>query len=97
VLKSSLNPSANLQDSESIHLFLCFCTLTTLLNGKKLNLANIFLQCLKSSNYKEFLKLLLDLDSDYYVYKMFFEFDPTLYKSKYIMKYINKRNKANDI
>jgi hypothetical protein len=27
---------------------------------------------------------------------MFFEFDPTLHKSKYIMKYLNNRNQHNE-
>ncbi len=37
------------------------------------------------------LKETLGVDNDYNALKIFFEFDPTLYKSKYIMKYINKK------
>jgi hypothetical protein len=90
----SQNPASKLLENESLHSFLCFCTYITLLYGKKLNLANIFLLCLKHSHYKNFLKTLLDVDNDYSVFKMFFEFDSTLYKSKYIMKYINRGKNA---
>jgi len=84
------NPSYNITEIETQASFLNFCTFVFLINGKKLNLANIFLLCLKNPHIKSLLKKTLDIDNDFLALKIFFEFDPTLYKSKYIMKYINK-------
>jgi hypothetical protein len=84
------NPYFNLIEAETLNSFLNFCTFVFLINGKKLNLANIFLLCLKNSQVKSMLKETLGIENDYAALKIFFEFDPTLYKSKYIMKYINK-------
>jgi len=88
-----LNPSFKIIESETMHSFLSFCTFVYLINGKKLNLANIFLLCLKNEGIKKLLKKVLEVDNDYNAFKIFFEFDPTLYKSKYIMKFLN-RDKA---
>jgi hypothetical protein len=85
------NPYFNLIETETLNSFLNFCTFVFLINGKKLNLANIFLLCLKNKQVNSMLKETLGVDNDYNALKIFFEFDPTLYKSKYIMKYINKK------
>ena len=63
---------------ETSHLFLSFCTFASLTQGKKLNTANVFF------------KRRMEIDSDYEAVSMFLHFDPSLYKSKYIMKYLNK-------
>ncbi len=73
---------------------LAFCSFLTIIHGKKLNLPNIFLLLLKNKKYRELFKLMLDLDCDYQIFKMFIEYDPTLYKSKYISKYLNKNKDA---
>jgi hypothetical protein len=89
-------PYCRLIEDESMHAFLSFCTFIYLIHGKKLNLANIFLLCLKNENIKKLLRITLDIENDYKAFKMFFEFDPTLHKSKYIMKYLNNRNQHNE-
>jgi hypothetical protein len=85
-----LNPSFKMVELETMHNFLSFCTFIYIINGKKLNLANIFLLCLKNEAIKKLYKKVLEVDNDFYAFKMFFEFDPTLYKSKYIMKFLNR-------
>jgi len=85
-----INPSYKLIESETMHNFLSFCTFIYLINGKKLNLANIFLLCLRNEGIKKLFKQVLEVDNDYNAFKIFFEFDPTLYKSKYIMKFLNR-------
>lgn len=74
---------------ESIHLFLSFCSFVTLIYAKKLNLANIFLLILQNRDLRDFFKIYCDLASDYAVVQIFLKFDPGLYKSKYIMKFLN--------
>lgn len=79
------------EKQETHHNFLSFCSFLCLLIGKKLNLPNIFLLILKNNNYKSILKTLVSVDSDYELFKMFIEYDPTLSKSKYISKFLNSR------
>lgn len=81
-------------ENEQEFRMLCFCSFLTIINGKKLNLPNIFLLLLKNKNYREMLKAMLEIDSDFQLFKLFVEYDPTLYKSKYISKYLNKTKNA---
>jgi len=78
-----------LLDYESNHLFLSFCTYATLTHTKKLNVANIFLILLQNKELREFFKLYCDAPSDFAVVQMFLKHDPGLYKSKYVMKFLN--------
>lgn len=86
------DPSDKITHYEVNHLFLSFCTFCTLLDSKKLNLANVFLLVLKNKKFRELLKNYCDFKNDYYALKYFLHFDSTLYKSKYIMKFINSKN-----
>jgi hypothetical protein len=74
---------------ENDHNFLCFCSLMCILNGKKLNLPNIFLLVLKNEAYKGLLKYMLTIDNDYELFKFFIDYDSKISKSKYISKYLN--------
>ena len=69
--------------------FLKFCSFVCILHGKKLNIANIFLIVLKNSNYRELLRLALDVDTDLQIFRYFLRFDVSLSKSKYISKFLN--------
>ena len=86
------DPSDKITHYEVNHLFLSFCTFCTLLDSKKLNLANVFLLVLKNKKFRDLLKNYCDFKNDYYALKYFLHFDSTLYKSKYIMKFINSKN-----
>lgn len=79
----------NADKNESNHNFLCFCSLICIINGKKLNLPNIFLLVLKNEAYKSLLKYMLTIDNDFDLFKFFIEYDSTISKSKYISKYLN--------
>ncbi len=81
--------SNNLLEYELSHLFLSFCSFVTLTNTKKLNLANIFLLLLQNKELRNFFKIYCDVPSDYAVVQMFLKFDSSLYKSKYVMKFLN--------
>lgn len=71
-------------------LFLSFCSFVTLTQGKKLNIPNIFLLTLKNHHLRNIFKARLDLDTDFEAVSIFLRYSPSLYKSKYIMKYLNK-------
>lgn len=79
----------NLEKDENTHNFLCFCSLMCMIQGKKLNLPNIFLLILKNETYKNLLKYLLTIDNDYDLFKFFIDYDSSISKSKYISKYLN--------
>jgi len=80
---------SSLLEYELSHLFLSFCSFITLISAKKLNLANIFLIVLQNRQIREFFKHHCDISSDYGVVQTFLKFDPSLYKSKYVMKFLN--------
>ncbi len=71
--------------------FLKFCSFVCILHGKKLNIANIFLIVLKNPNYRELLRLALDVDTDLQIFRYFLRFDASLSKSKYISKFLNSK------
>lgn len=79
----------DLEKNELNHNFLCFCSLLCIINGKKLNLPNIFLLVLKNETYKSLMKYMLTIDNDYELLKHFIDYDYTISKSKYISKYLN--------
>ena len=87
------DPFEQLYDHEFNHMFLSFCSLICLLNGKKMNFANIFILLMKDENIRNLYKMLTDTDSDYEALQSFLKYDPTLYKSKYIKNYLT----ANEI
>jgi hypothetical protein len=85
--------SSALFEYELNHLFLSFCTFITLTHTKKLNLANIFLLLLQDKELRAFFKVYCDIPSDFAVVQAFLKFDPSLHKSKYIMKFLNSAKK----
>jgi len=88
-----IDPSDNLVQQESDHLFCCFCTFVMNLKGKKLSIQNVFIQTLSSDKLKTILKDILDLETDYELVKVFLDFDNTISKSKYVTKFINNSKK----
>jgi len=79
----------SLENIETQHLFMCFCTYITLSKSKRLNIANIFLLVLQNHNLRELFKSMLELENDFQVVEIFLKYDNSLYKSKYVTKYLN--------
>ena len=88
------DPSEQITDYEQTHLFLSFCSFITLMNTKKLNLANVFITLLKHKEFRDIFKIYCDMKNDFSAIKFFLQFDSSLYKSKYIMKFLNSNKKA---
>lgn len=84
-----INADESESSNESTHNFLCFCSLICLINGKKLNLPNIFLLVLNNDAYKGLLKHMLTIDNDFDLFKFFIDYESSISKSKYISKYLN--------
>jgi hypothetical protein len=88
----NINPAEKISEVEINHLFLSFCTFCALLEPKKINLANVFLLVLKEQRFRDLLINYCDFKNNYDALKYFLFFDSTLYKSKYIMKFLNSKN-----
>lgn len=84
-----IDPAQNIIDRESQHILLSFCTLCTLLKGKKLSLQNVFVLILQNDILRSLLKDLLGVDSNFEIVKLFLQYDPSIAKSKYITKFLN--------
>lgn len=80
---------SNIEEEELRVLFYQCCTAISLISGKKLNIANVFLQFLRNNHVRGIFRRKLDVDTNQEVVKIFFKFDPALYRSKYIMKFLN--------
>lgn len=88
------DPSEQITEFEQTHLFLSFCSFVTLTNTKKLNLANVFILLLKKTTLRDLFKTYCDIKNDFNAIKFFLHFDSTLYKSKYVMKFLNSSKKS---
>jgi hypothetical protein len=87
------NPSSAIIESESDHLFICYCSFVNHLKGKKLSIQNVFVTTLQEEKLKMILKTILSLDSDQELVKVFLEYDPTISRSKFVTKWVNGEQK----
>lgn len=87
------DPSSDLLDQETTHLFLCYCTLVMNLQGKKMSIQNVFVHTLENVKMMKILKEILTIDTEYEIVKIFLDYDPTIAKSKYVTKWLNSNNK----
>lgn len=92
-----IDPSHNIIEEESEHLFLCFCTFVMNLRGKKLSIQNVFINTLESEKLKAYMKEVLNLETDFELVKVFLDFDPTIAKSKYVTKWTRQSIKSKNI
>jgi hypothetical protein len=82
------------EHKEKERIFNSFCSFISILNNKKMNYASILLAYIQDAKIREFFKMINNVDNDMAAIKIFLENDPTLYKSKYVMKFVNnKKNK----
>lgn len=88
-----MNFNTDFEENETYSQFLSYCTLVSLLVGKKTNIANVFLYYLTNKQLRQIFKSKLDIVSDFDAVNLFLKFDSSLYKSKYVMKYLNSTGK----
>lgn len=84
------SPHAFIEDEELYHAFYSFCTFCYLYYGKKINFATIFTKILQEEKLKTLYKMCVAEPSDFEALKIFITFEPSITKSKYITKIINK-------
>jgi hypothetical protein len=84
------SPYLLLEDRELLHSFYSFCTFCFLYYGKKINFATIFSKILQDEKLKKLYKETISEPSDIEALRKFILFEPSITKSKYITKIINK-------
>ena len=87
--KSNATPYSKIEDREFKSLFINFCSLISILNNRKVNLANIFLMLLKERKILQLYMTICEFDHEFEALKYFLEYDSSIHKSKYIKKYLN--------
>ncbi len=85
------DPSKNIVDAESDHLFLCYCSFVNNLKGKKLSIQNVFIYTMDEEKLKNILKMVLTLDTDQEIVRVFLDFDPLIAKSKFVSRYFKEK------
>jgi hypothetical protein len=89
----SFDPSAEIIEDETSHLFLCYCSFVNNIKGKKLSIQNVFVETLKDEKLKNVVKMILSLDNDQELVRIFLDADPTIAKSKVVSTYLKEDNK----
>ena len=87
---STKSPRLLIEDDELTHAFYSFCTFCFLYYGKKINFATIFTKILQDDKLRKLYKTTLSEPSDIEAFRKFIIFEPSITKSKYITKIINK-------
>jgi hypothetical protein len=82
------------ETEEREQIFNSFCSFISIINNKKMNYASILLSYITDNKIRDFFRIINNVDNDMSAIRLFLENDPTLYKSKYVMKFVNnKKNK----
>lgn len=90
------DPIGNLYQQDLEHAFYSFCSLVSLINNKKMNIASVFIEVLEKKYLLDIFMNLCDHKTKYDAVRSFLTIEPTLQKSKYIKRYINKNNENNN-
>ena len=92
---NTFSPISTLEQEENTHIVYSFCTLCSLIKGKKLSYQNVLLLILQEERIYQILKDMLSASSKFEVVKLFLQIDPTISGSKYISKFLNSQKKDN--
>lgn len=87
---TSKSPYLYIEDEELTHAFYSFCTFCFMYYGKKINFATIFTKLLQEEKLRTLYKISISETSDFEALRKFIIFEPSITKSKYITKIINK-------
>jgi transcription elongation factor GreA-like protein len=89
-------PFDNIQDEEFQKSFYSFCTFVSLMHDKKMNFATIFLKILENKALRDIFVSIIDEENDFNAIKKYVITEPSITKSKYVTKFLNKFDGLND-
>jgi len=87
---TDIDPITTLYNQDLEHAFYSFCSFVSMHNNKKMNIASIFIEVLNDENLLDIFIELCDHKTKYDAVRSFLTIEPSLQKSKYIKRYINK-------
>ena len=83
-------PYIVIQDEEMLHSFYSFCTYVSICSDKKMNFATVFLKILDNKILCDIFINVMEEENAFNAVKKFIQIEPSVTKSKYIAKYLNK-------
>lgn len=89
-------PFEELQSREFEKSFYSFCTFVSLLHDKKMNFATIFLKILEDKAIRDIFVSIIEEENDFTAIRKYIQTEPSVTKSKYVTKFLNKFEGLND-
>ena len=83
-------PYDSIQDEEFLHSFYSFCTYVSICGDKKMNFATVFLKILENKGLCDIFISIIEEENNFTAIQRFIRTEPSVTKSKYITKYLNK-------
>tara|TARA_R100000278_G_scaffold98764_2_gene75673 strand:+ start:468 stop:749 length:282 start_codon:yes stop_codon:yes gene_type:complete len=83
-------PFDEIQDDEFSKSFYSFCTYVTLVHDKKMNFATVFLKILENKTLRDMYVSIIDEENEFGAIQKFIHTEPSICKSKYVTKFLNK-------
>ena len=83
-------PFDEMQDIEFNKSFYSFCSYVTLVYDKKMNFATVFLKILENKTLRDMFVNIIDEDNEFGPIQKFIHTEPSICKSKYVTKFLNK-------
>ena len=85
-------PFESLQNEEFQQSFYSFCTFVALIHDKKMNFATVFLKILENKGLRDIFVSMLEEENEFCAIKKYVLTEPSITKSKYVTKFLNKFN-----
>lgn len=83
-------PYDNIQTDEYQSSFYSFCTFVALLHDKKMNFATVFLKILENKALRDIFISMIEEENEFTAIQKFIQTEPSIAKSKYVTKFLNK-------
>mgnify|MGYP003119204452 CR=1 FL=1 len=92
----SNSPYEDIQTKEFEKSFYSFCTFVALLHDKKMNFATVFLKILENKALRDIFISIIEEENDFTAIRKYIQTEPSVTKSKYVTKFLNKFNGFDD-
>ena len=89
-------PYDDIQEEEFLYSFHSFCTFVSLMYDKKMNFATVFLKILENKALRDIFISIIEEENEFTAIKKYIKTEPSVTKSKYVTKFLNKFNGFND-
>ena len=90
------SPYQDIQTAEFEKSFYSFCTFVSLVHDKKMNFATVFLKILENKALRDIFISIIEEENDFTAIRKYIQTEPSVTKSKYVTKFLNKFNGFDD-